>query len=225
MDTLSIDEAQAEAPEAGARDGLSGPQRILLLATALFAAFVGVTAASPVTWFMLAASALFLAVIGVLLGAAVESLNGPAPDLDTLATEERRAWPRYSILVPLYREAAVARQLTEAMAALDYPADRLDILFLVESDDAETAAALRASLPGNARVIVVPEGAPRTKPRALNYGLARSLGQYITVFDAEDLPEPDQLKRAVLLFERSPRRFSASRGVCSSTISRTAGCR
>jgi cellulose synthase/poly-beta-1,6-N-acetylglucosamine synthase-like glycosyltransferase len=213
VDALSID-AQATPPEAGARDGLSSPQKLLLLAAVLVAVLVAATASAPLTWFMLVASALFLLVISVMLGAAIESWTGAPPDQDLLvrASLERRDWPSYSILVPLYREAAVARQLLEAMARLDYPPERLEILFLVESDDAETAAALGSDLPGHGRVVVVPEGVPRTKPRALNHGFARASGEYVTVFDAEDIPEPDQLKRAVLLFESAPRRVQCVQG-------------
>ena len=205
---------QDEPPEPGARDGLSRAQKILLLAVAAGCLIVAVGTATPVTWFMLAASALFLMVIGVLLGAAIESWSSPPPPRrsPTGSDETGRLWPIYSILVPLYREAAVARQLVGAMAALDYPRDRLEILFLVEGDDPETAATLGACLPANARLLMVPEGFPRTKPRALNHGLACASGDYVTVFDAEDIPEPDQLKRAVLMFEQAPRRAKCLQG-------------
>ncbi len=213
MDAFPIDAGTAH-PDAGARDGLSGPQKILLLGIVLIAAIVAVAAPSPLTWFMLAASAVFVPVILVLLGAAIQSHSDASPDLEGLVRDsaKRRHWPAYSILVPLYREAAVARQLIEAMATLDYPRQSLEILFLVECDDHETAAALAADLPGHGRIVIVPAGEPRTKPRALNYGLARASGDYVTVFDAEDIPEPDQLKRAVLLFERAPRHVQCVQG-------------
>ncbi len=111
------------------------------------------------------------------------------------------ALPRYSVLVPLYREAAVAPALVAAMAAIDYPADRLDILFLTELDDAETRHALqRAGLAAHMTVLTVPAGSPKTKPRALNYGLMFATGSLVAVYDAEDIPDPDQLRRAVAAF-------------------------
>jgi glycosyltransferase XagB len=92
-----------------------------------------------------------------------------------------------------------------AWPGLDYPANRLEIFFLLEESDLETIAALRtALLAPNMRLIVVPRGYPRTKPRALNHGLTIARGEFITVFDAEDIPEPDQLKKAVATFEQSP---------------------
>ncbi len=110
-------------------------------------------------------------------------------------------WPLYTILCPLYREAQVVPQFVQAMLALDYPAEKLQILFLTEADDAETRKAIRAlSLPPHFKVLVVPDGKPRTKPRACNYGLMHAKGPYVVIYDAEDIPDPLQLKKAVLTF-------------------------
>jgi cellulose synthase/poly-beta-1,6-N-acetylglucosamine synthase-like glycosyltransferase len=113
-------------------------------------------------------------------------------------------WPRYTVLVPLYREAGVVPDLLRALNALNYPRDRLQVLLLMETDDLETAAALPEDLPPHIEALVVPDGTPRTKPRALDYGLAAATGTYVTVFDAEDRPDPDQLKKAAFLFARGP---------------------
>src|SRR5260370_8135738 len=87
------------------------------------------------------------------------------------------------------------------MLALDYPAEQLQILFLTEADDAETRKAIRAlSLPPHFKVLVVPDGKPRTKPRACNYGLMHAKGPYVMIYDAEDIPDPLQLKKSVLPF-------------------------
>ncbi|MEO0982400.1 MAG: glycosyltransferase family 2 protein [Pseudomonadota bacterium] len=110
--------------------------------------------------------------------------------------------PVYSVLIPLYREAACAPKLALALRELRYPAQKLDIIILLEDGDDETADALiAADLPANTRIRVVPPGAPRTKPRALNYGLDLAEGRYLAVYDAEDLPHPDQLSAAVSTFE------------------------
>ena len=115
------------------------------------------------------------------------------------------ALPLYSILVPLYREANVVPHLIEALAALDYPADRLDVLLVVEEDDGETcAAARRACLAKGFKVLRVPRGEPRTKPRACNYALKFCRGEFLVVYDAEDRPEPDQLRKALQTFRSSP---------------------
>ncbi len=203
----------AEPPEPGARDGLSWLQKALLLTLALGAVPAGLSAPGAATSLMLAASALFLMAIAVLLGAAIESLGAArSMPIDGRAREQPGGWPTYSILVALYREAAVADQLLRAMAALDYPPERLEILFLLESDDPETALALAPGLPAHARLVIVPDGEPRTKPRALNHGLAQATGTYLTVFDAEDIPDPDQLKQAVMLFEQASPRLQCLQG-------------
>lgn len=109
--------------------------------------------------------------------------------------------PVYTILVALKDEIAIVPQLAQALAALDYPQDRIDLKLLVEEADIGTQAAVRAqSWPNGAELLVIPAGQPQTKPRALNYGLARARGTYVVVYDAEDRPHPSQLKSAVRAF-------------------------
>ena len=116
-----------------------------------------------------------------------------------------RDLPPYSVLVALHREESVVPQLVEALAGLDYPPEKLEILFLVEEDDAPTRAAFAAcALPPFMRVVVCPPGAPRTKPRALNIGLRECTGDLVAIYDAEDRPEPDQLSKAAALFRTLP---------------------
>ncbi len=116
-------------------------------------------------------------------------------------------WPIYTVLVPLYRERNVARNILASLDKLDYPRDQLDVKFLLESDDPETLQALQAAgIPYWAEVVIVPLGQPKTKPRACNHGLARARGEYLVIFDAEDRPEPDQLKQAVAAFSSQPER-------------------
>ncbi len=111
--------------------------------------------------------------------------------------------PMYTVLVPVYREANIIHKLIDNLGALDWPKSRLEVIVLLEEDDEETiAAAKRVSPPEYVRLLVVPEGQPRTKPRACNYGLAFARGQYVVIYDAEDRPDPDQLHKAVAAFER-----------------------
>ena len=114
-------------------------------------------------------------------------------------------WPRYSVMVPLYREARVAAGLVAHLKAMDYPADRLQVLLLVEEDDDPTRSALEScGLAPPFEVIVVPVSLPRTKPKACNYGLRRANGELLVIYDAEDRPDTDQLKKAARLFTRVP---------------------
>ena len=113
--------------------------------------------------------------------------------------------PRYSLLVPLYREAAIIADLLAALRRLDYPHERLQVLLIVEGDDAETRAALRhAALDAPFEICIVPPFGPRTKPKALAYGLRVARGDLITVYDAEDRPEPDQLRKVAEVFADAP---------------------
>src|SRR6478672_8474357 len=112
-------------------------------------------------------------------------------------------WPSYSVLVPLLKEGKVVRKLIESLRNLDYPSDKLQIMLLLEKDDADTIDAIdglmsAGLLPRNFEWVFVPEGPLRTKPNALNHGLLLATGQYLVIFDAEDVPEPQQLKKAVV---------------------------
>ena len=112
--------------------------------------------------------------------------------------------PVYTIIAPMHREASVARQFVHALRALDYPAAKLDIKLVVEEDDPETADALRqAGLAPYMEMVVAPAGAPRTKPRALNVALPLARGQLLAIYDAEDRPEPGQLRAAAGRFARA----------------------
>ncbi len=111
--------------------------------------------------------------------------------------------PLYSILVPVYKETTVVPTLLKALAGMDYPREKLDVLLLMEEDDSETIEAAKAANPPTFfRFIYIPESLPRTKPKACNYGLNFCRGEYVAIFDAEDIPAPDQLKKAVLAFRQ-----------------------
>jgi cellulose synthase/poly-beta-1,6-N-acetylglucosamine synthase-like glycosyltransferase len=109
--------------------------------------------------------------------------------------------PIYTIIVALYREADSVAGLVEALRALDYPPEKLDIKLVIEPYDIETWNALkRLALRTPFEIIVAPDFGPRTKPKALNAALPFAQGTFTVVYDAEDRPEPDQLRRAVAAF-------------------------
>lgn len=106
--------------------------------------------------------------------------------------------PIVSVMVALYRESNIAPRLVKRLGKLDYPEELLDILLVVEAEDHMTREALaRADLPGWMRVVVVPDGSVKTKPRALNFALDHCRGSIVGVYDAEDAPEPDQIRKVV----------------------------
>ncbi len=194
------------APQDSAAMRLSPGQCITLPLLAAGAALL--TALYPQTGlavFSVALSICFLAVsalrgVSILLSAAgretAEELayerHGPGP-IDAL--------PVYTIMVPLFREANVLPPLTDALKKLNYPPSKLDIKLIFEACDAESYDAAKAlDLPGHFDFIRVPESAPQTKPKACNFALPFARGDYLVIYDAEDLPEPNQLLKAVAAF-------------------------
>lgn len=147
----------------------------------------------------------FVPVITLRAVAAYELLRTDADRSHPSARVPDAALPTYTILAPLFREAHMLPQLIQALTQLDWPAAKLDIKLILEAADTATVAAARAlDLPGNVEIIVVPDVAPRTKPKALNYALPLARGEYLVVYDAEDRPERDQLRRAYDAFENGP---------------------
>jgi len=157
-------------------------------------------AASLAAAFLLAGA--FLASVWLRLAACVASF---VPETQPEWIDDARL-PIYTVVIALYKEAAVARQLARAIDRFDYPRAKLDVKFVVEDDDEATAAALRAHPPrAPHEIVVAPDGAPRTKPRALNIAMPLARGSLVAVFDAEDLPDARQLRRAAALFAQAPK--------------------
>lgn len=132
------------------------------------------------------------------------------------------ALPSYTVIVPLYHEAAMVPGVVGALLGLDYPRRRLQILFALEGGDHETLAALReARRVGGFDILVAPPGAPQTKPRACSLALAEASGEIVVIYDAEDRPHPLQLKEAAARFAaggprlaclQAPLRIAGARG-------------
>jgi cellulose synthase/poly-beta-1,6-N-acetylglucosamine synthase-like glycosyltransferase len=105
--------------------------------------------------------------------------------------------PRYAVLVAMYKEAEVAAQLIAGLRRLTWPASKLEVYLICEADDRETMDALRqAGLPAGFRIVPVPPGGPRTKPKALMYTLPLVQAEFLVLYDAEDRPHPEQLLEA-----------------------------
>jgi cellulose synthase/poly-beta-1,6-N-acetylglucosamine synthase-like glycosyltransferase len=123
-------------------------------------------------------------------------------DEEALSVPERDL-PFYTIMIAAYRESAVISKLIEHVSQLDYPIDRLEVLLLIEEDDNETLDTLRRVAAGTQfSLIVVPPGDPRTKPKALNFGLTLARGDLVAVYDVEDTPDILQLRRAAVALRR-----------------------
>ncbi|MGP6085781.1 glycosyltransferase family 2 protein [Antarctobacter jejuensis] len=122
--------------------------------------------------------------------------------------------PLVSILVPLFREEDIAHTLVERLSRLTYPKALLDVVLVLEAEDALTRATLaRTDLPPWMRTVTVPPGRVTTKPRALNYALRFTRGAIVGIYDAEDAPAPDQITRMVEHFDRAPPEVGCLQGV------------
>jgi cellulose synthase/poly-beta-1,6-N-acetylglucosamine synthase-like glycosyltransferase len=111
--------------------------------------------------------------------------------------------PLYTILCPLYREEEVLPQFVRGVEALDWPKDKLEVLLLLEENDRGTRRVAESlDLPNYFKIVVVPDSQPKTKPKACNFGLCQSSGEFLVIYDAEDRPEQDQLKKAYLGFQK-----------------------
>lgn len=218
---LAEDMLAEERPEHSARPGLTRLQLVLPFVIGL--AFVVGAVLEPRRAFVVLLSATNLVFLLSILFKAGSSLRAPfirarreRRRLAEMRERQRRGlapeWepgghdaelPVYTILVPAFREANIIDKLIRNLGALDYPRSRLDVIVLMEENDPETvAAAKRVAPPDYVRLLVVPAGEPQTKPRACNYGLAFARGKYVVIYDAEDRPEPLQLRKAVAAFER-----------------------
>lgn len=112
--------------------------------------------------------------------------------------------PMYTILVPAFDEPEVILQLVKGLGALEYPPEKLEIMLLLEADDERTiAAAVELKLEPPFYIVLVPPADPRTKPKACNYGLQFATGEFVTLYDVEDHPDPLQLRQAATVFAQT----------------------
>lgn len=179
---------------------LQRPAAILTAIVAVLALLQPV--ATLIAVFGIALLAMFCNNIMKLIALVLMARSRPAPQAPPVIAH----LPVVSVMVALYRESNIAAKLTARLDQLDYPRALLDILLVVEEDDQMTRRALStANLPGWMRVVVVPDGTVKTKPRALNYALDHCRGSIVGIYDAEDAPEPDQIRKIVARFhQRGP---------------------
>lgn len=214
----SADRLAEERPGDSARTALTWWQLLLLavLLAAVVASFA-VSVQGAVIALLAAANFVFLVNIAF---KTLASLRQPFDFLYDRAAEKERErelrsrglslcreriadadLPVYTVLIPVFREANIIDKLLANLARLDYPRSKLDVLVLLEEDDTDTIAAAKKSRPPEyVRILVVPRGEPQTKPRACNYGLIFARGKYVVIYDAEDRPDPGQLRAAVSAF-------------------------
>jgi len=212
----------ARSPELSAATGLPFWQKGTLGALAAITCTGALAAPQATLVALLAVMAIpFLLVVALRVASLWHLLGSTAPSVEETGRSDGPL-PLYTVLVPLYREAAVVPHLLRALERIDYPRGRLEVLLIVESVDRETQDALaEAVLASHMRILVVPDGQPRTKPRALQYALQFAHGDYVVVYDAEDVPEPDQLRRALAALQAAPDRLGCLQAQLNIYNSRT----
>ena len=194
-------------PLLSARSLVSRGQRNFFLGLLIFLV-VGLLLNVRVTLTAILASFTLLYLVAVVYRAFLFTRSSKTNALEIVTDEEALSVPDselpfYTVLLPAYNEASVINKLIENLARMDYPDGRLEVLLLVEADDEETLSALRSSNPPRQfKLVVIPPAEPRTKPKALNFGLTLARGDIVAVYDVEDKPDILQLRRAAVALGR-----------------------
>ena len=130
--------------------------------------------------------------------------------------------PKISIMVPLFKESAIMSHPLANLRQLDYPKTLLQVIFVMERDDITTARTFaRTRLPPWITAINVPGGTIKTKPIVLNYALDHCKGSIISAYDAEDAPEPGQLRKVAHHFAQGDEKLACVQGTLDFYNART----
>jgi hypothetical protein len=196
-------------PEMSARQVLTPSQ--FVCGYGLLSALIGGFAIAPIATLIVINVAMSLFYLGnfIFKGILISAGGARSADKDeSIAIAARQLadddLPVFTILVPMFREPTMLPVLADALRQLDYPLGKLDIKIVLEAADRETIEVARTlGLEGVFEIIRVPPSQPQTKPKACNYALQFARGEFIVIYDAEDRPEPDQLRKVVATFRRS----------------------
>ncbi|QNI08605.1 glycosyltransferase [Mycobacterium kubicae] len=199
-------------PQLSARHGIMPWQKRAAQIVAAVIIIAAVLAPSALLVALIAVTSAIVAVSFVVAMAGLQRRSREGRRQTSELTDEQL--PTYTILVPAYREEEVIGDMVDCLTKVNYPTQRLEVLFLVESTDTATQAAITAAEPPpHMRIVQVPPGPPRTKPRSCNAGLLVAKGELLVIFDAEDRPEPDQLRRAAEVFAGNPSELACVQAV------------
>ncbi|EAS50482.1 putative glycosyl transferase [Aurantimonas manganoxydans SI85-9A1] len=200
--TLSL---ARSAPRRSARTVVEAGQAALLAfaACAILAAFAMAPSATVTVLHPLVGIA-FAACLAIRIVAALPA--PPEPEPEQGADVEAGPLPVYSVLVALYQETGVIERLVASLSRLDWPTSRIEIKLVCEADDPATIGEARRATAGlpQFEIVAVPPGEPRTKPKALNFVLPLCRGEFVALYDAEDEPDPGQLREAFHGFRNGP---------------------
>ncbi|QPM89072.1 glycosyltransferase family 2 protein [Pseudooceanicola algae] len=190
-------------------------RRRYLITGVFITALIGLTALAPgalilglVCWGVLTLLCVLVMKSSALIAGLIDR-RPPEPDCPPPGTR----LPVISVLAPMYRERGIADALIRRLERLDYPRENLDVVLVLEEKDLVTQEVVATQgIPNWMRVVIVPDGLPRTKPRAMNYALDFCRGEIIGIYDAEDAPDPDQLRRVAARFNAAPAEVACLQG-------------
>jgi cellulose synthase/poly-beta-1,6-N-acetylglucosamine synthase-like glycosyltransferase len=179
--------------------------KLIKILISFFLGFLALFIFNPYLFYMVIFSCLIISTFFKILLFAMSFANNK---IFVPSFTEDFVYPTYSILIPLYNEPFKIASIIKAMERIDYPKDKLEVKLLIEADDEITLRAIAVSnMPEYIKVIKIPPSSPRTKPKALNYGLQFVTGKYVAVYDAEDVPEKMQLKKVCHYFATLPEEY------------------
>lgn len=109
----------------------------------------------------------------------------------------------YTILLPIYKEnIEIIKQLINSIKNIDYPQHKLDIKILVEEND-KSINFSKLNLTYNFDIIYIPNFQPKTKAKACNFAINFSRGEFLVIYDSDDIPDSQQLKISISNFEKN----------------------
>lgn len=169
----------------------------VLTATFLWGMTVGKVVIATIT-------VIYAAIVGLklfLIAAPYLSKRKPPPE-ELLLPD---VLPLVTVLGPHYKEGKVLARWARNISQLDWPQDKLEVMMLIRKHDFETIAAVgKIHLPPHFQIVWLEPEDYGSKPAALNVGLKRASGEYIAIFDSENGPARDQLKKQVAALVNSP---------------------
>ncbi|MBN9543088.1 MAG: glycosyltransferase [Alphaproteobacteria bacterium] len=185
-----------------ARLVISGKQKRIMIILGMLLACIGVFQIDLLVYsiYLLVSAVLFADIIfkSVIF---IKSLNAPQESPHIFAINDENC-PVYTIMIPIYKESNMLKHINQSLDNLEYPKDKLDILILLEENDKKTIEAAEKYLSIPHRKIIMPEVGPKTKPKAMLIALEFARGEYLTIYDAEDIPDSDQLYKAIMKFSQ-----------------------
>jgi len=122
--------------------------------------------------------------------------------------------PPVSIIVPVKNEEKVVGRLLEALVNLNYPSGRKEIIVVNDESSDNTGQICTQYASRYPEIKVFNRSESSTKASALNYGLRHSKGEIVATFDADSVPEPDALLRAIRYF-KGPAVAAVQGRICS----------